>query len=81
MFTVYDSNGCSNINVFEVPQESGQVNITTQDEQCSNENDGFIEACVNWENTITFSLTNLNGTTQEITTQGDGVETCNIFKK
>ena len=80
LFTVYDSNGCSNINVFEVPQESGQVNITTpQDEQCSNENDGFIEACVNWENTITFSLTNLNGTTQEFTTEGDGVETCYIF--
>jgi len=79
LFTVYDSNGCSEINVFEVPQESGQVNITTQDEQCSNENDGYIEACVNWENTITYSLTNLNGTTQEFTTEGDGVETCYIF--
>ena len=79
-FIVTDNNGCSEINLVEVPQESGDVNIDFQSETCANENNGFINSCVDWEGSITFSLSDSSGLIDEININGNGLQTCNIFE-
>ena len=79
LFIVSDNNGCSEVNLVDVPQESGQINILSESETCANENNGFIEGCVDWSGSITFSLSNLTGLIDEINLEGNGLETCHSF--
>ena len=78
-FIVTDSNDCSEFNLVEVDQESGQINISSESETCANEEDGFVQGCVDWAGLITFSISDSTALIDEVNLEGNGIETCHQF--
>jgi len=78
-FIVTDDNNCTELNLVEVPQDSGDINIISENETCANEDNGYIQGCVDWDGLITFSISDITGLIDETNLEGDGVETCYEF--